>query len=56
MKRTYTGVNGRNVSIDLSKVKALLDEGDGEVHLFTASDWYRIRAKFSDIERDWLAA
>ena len=56
MKRTYIGVNGRPVAIDLSRVGALLDEGDGEIHLFTASDWYRIRAQFAEVERDWLSA
>jgi hypothetical protein len=56
MKRTYTGVNGRSVAIDLSKVEALLEEDEGEIHLFTASDWYRIRAQFADVERDWLSA
>lgn len=55
MKRSYSGMNGRTVAIDLSKIEAVLDEGDGEVHLFSSSDWYKIRAPIADVLRDWGA-
>ncbi|MEG3151782.1 hypothetical protein U1769_17965 [Sphingomonas sp. ZT3P38] len=56
MKRRYTGLNGRIVALDLSKVEAVLDEGDGEVHLFTSGDWYKIREPIDDVLRDWEAS
>ncbi|WP_267395533.1 MULTISPECIES: hypothetical protein [unclassified Sphingomonas] len=54
-KRTYPGVNGRPLAIDLDKVEAILDEGDGETHLFTSADWYKVRYPFADIVTDWMA-
>lgn len=55
MKKTYEGLNGRPLAIDLTKVEAILDEGD-ETHLFTSSDWYKVRVPFAVIEQDWFAA
>lgn len=55
MKRTYTGVNGRPVAIDLTKVEAILDEGE-ETHIFTSSDWYKVREPFGEVEAAWRAA
>lgn len=52
MKMVYPGVNGRPVALDLAKVEAILDE-DGETHLFTSSDWYRVRAPFDEVLSDW---
>lgn len=52
-KRRYTGMNGRVVAIDLSKIEAILDEGDGEVHLFSSSDWYKIREPIDTVLQDW---
>lgn len=56
MKRTYPGVNGRVVAIDLSRVEAILDEGDDETHISTSSDWYKVRVPAADIIPDWMNA
>lgn len=56
MKKTYPGVNGRSVAIDLAKVEAVLEEPDGETHLFTSSDWYRVSAPFAEVCSDWLGS
>lgn len=56
MKRVYPGFNGRPVAINLCAVEAVLDEGDGETHLFTSSDWYKVKVPFAEIERDWMQA
>jgi hypothetical protein len=50
--RIYPGVNGRRVAIDLAKVEAVLEEDD-ETHIFTSSDWYRVRAPFDQVLADW---
>lgn len=55
MKRRYTGLNGRLVAIDLTKIDAVFDESDGEVHLFSSSDWYKVRAPIDDVLADWEA-
>lgn len=56
MSRTrlvYTGRNGRRVGVDLEKVEAILDEGDGQVDLLTSSQHYRIVANFDDVVAEW---
>lgn len=49
----YTGMAGRPVALDVSKVEAVLDEGSGETHIFTSSDWYKVRASFESVLADW---
>jgi hypothetical protein len=56
MKKLYTGVNGRKVALDLSKVEAILDEDDGRVDLFSSADWYKILADFDEVYKDWSQA
>lgn len=53
MKVVYAGVNGRKVAIDLDKVEAVLEE-DGETHLLTSSDHYKVRHPYADVVDDWL--
>lgn len=52
-RRVFMGVCGRRIGIDLRSVESIEDAGDGEVHMHTSSDWYKIRDDFGVISVMW---
>jgi hypothetical protein len=53
MKREFTGINGRRMTIDMSKAEMVEDMGDGETHVHTSSDWYRLREEYDHVISGW---
>lgn len=51
----YPGVNGKQVAVDLDAVQ-VVEEHDGETHLWMHSEFVRVAERFDVVVADWKAS